>query len=315
MKDKSMKIGIIEAIISYVIWGLLPIYWKLLGHVPADEILANRIFWSFIFMIVYLFLTHKWLLFIRTLKRLKENSKYLWTLFLASLLISGNWFTYIWAVNSNQMVEASLGYYINPLVSFLLGVIFLREKLSKAQYGAFLLTAIGVFIMGLSYGKIPWIAFILAFSFGFYGLVKKMLKVDSAVGLTLETMAVSPIALGYIIFLFIQGSHMFLATNLMTDLLLIGAGGATAIPLLYFARGAQKIPLSMLGFFQYIAPTITLFLGVFVYGEEFTEVHFIAFLFIWIGLFIYSFSQGKQFKKRGVIEGKNNIKKLKKTGV
>ncbi|RTR29594.1 EamA family transporter RarD [Robertmurraya yapensis] len=300
MKDNEIKSGAIQAGISYVIWGLLPIYWKFLGEVSADEILASRIVWAFVLMVLLLLITKKWSPFITTLKGLKDNQKRLWALVIASLLISGNWFVYIWAVNHDQMIQASLGYYINPLVSVLLGVLFLKEKLSPAQYVSFFMAIVGVVILSISYGEIPWISLALAFSFGFYGLAKKLIKVDSSIGLTLETMVVTPIALAYIIFLFVQGNQAFLSVSISTDLLLIGSGLATALPLLYFAKGAQKIPLSMLGFIQYIAPTLTLILGVFLYNETFSKAHLLAFIFIWGALAIYSLSKTKLFVNLGL---------------
>ncbi|MGG0719795.1 EamA family transporter RarD [Robertmurraya massiliosenegalensis] len=293
MKDNEVKVGAIQAAFSYFLWGLLPIYWKLLEQVNADEILANRVIWSFVLMLLLLIATRKWAPFVETLKGLRKNQKRLWALVIASLLVSGNWFVYIWAVNHDQMIQASLGYYINPLVSVLLGVIFLHEKLSPLQYVSFAMATGGVLILSISYGQIPWIALALAFSFGLYGLAKKLIKVDSTIGLTLETMVVTPLALGYVAYLFIADRNMFLSSSVSTDLLLIGAGAATALPLLYFGKGAQKIPLSMLGFIQYIAPTLTLILGVFFYGEPFSKTHLLSFIFIWGALTLYSLSKTK----------------------
>lgn len=295
MEKKEIKQGVLYAGLSYLIWGILPVYWKLLEHVNAEDILANRIFWSFVFMMVVLFFSKKIGDLFLVLKGFKQNRKEMYALIIASLLISTNWFIYIWAVNQHHMIEASLGYYINPLVSVLLGVIFLKEKLSPAQYVSFIIAGIGVLILGISYGKFPWISIVLAFSFGVYGLAKKMIKVDSAVGLTLETMVVTPFALAYMVFLFFNGEHALFAGSVTTNLLLVGAGAATALPLLYFAKGAQKIPLSMLGLLQYIAPTITLLLGVLVYGEQFTKHHLQAFIFIWSALTIYTISRTKLF--------------------
>jgi len=295
MERNEIKTGAFQAGLSYLLWGILPIYWKLLDHVNAEDILANRIFWSFAFMMVVLFFSKKLGNLFSVLKTFKQNRKEMYALIIASFLISTNWFIYIWAVNHHQMIEASLGYYINPLVSVLLGVIFLKEKLSPAQYTSFIIAGIGVLILGISYGKFPWISIVLALSFGVYGLAKKMIKVDSAVGLTLETLVVTPFALAYMVFLFLNGEHALFAGSVTTDLLLVGAGAATALPLLYFAKGAQKIPLSMLGLLQYIAPTITLLLGVLVYGEHFTKHHLQAFVFIWSALTIYSLSRTKLF--------------------
>ncbi|MBU8879734.1 EamA family transporter RarD [Bacillus sp. FJAT-29790] len=295
MKNNEIKMGVIYAGFSYIIWGFLPVYWKLLNNVNADEILANRIFWSFAFMLFMILATKKWGAFVQTLKGFRTNKKQLFALIIASLLISCNWFIYIWAVNSDQLIESSLGYYINPLVSVLLGMLVFKERLSPAQYMSFALALVGVMILTISYGRFPWIAFILAITFGLYGLTKKLIKVDSSIGLTLETFAVTPVAFIYMINLFTSGKQSFLSISLGTDLLLIGAGAATAIPLLYFAKGAQRIPLSMLGFLQYIAPTIMLILGVFIYHEPFSKTNLLAFFFIWLALTLYSISKTKLF--------------------
>lgn len=298
MNKNETKMGVIHAGISYILWGLLPIYWKLLGDVNAKEILANRVFWSFIFMTVILLLTKKWSLFLLTIKGFAQSKKQMYALILASLLISVNWFVYIWAVNSGHMIDASLGYYINPLVSIILGMLVLKEKLTVYQYVSFVLAAIGVLIISISHGQFPWIAIILALSFGLYGLAKKLINVDSSVGLTLETLVVTPIAVIYMGYLFINGSSSFLTQSAGTDLFLIGAGAVTAVPLLYFAKGAQKIPLSLLGFIQYISPTLTLILGIFVYNEHFSNVQLLSFMFIWSALTIYSLSKTKLLPER-----------------
>jgi chloramphenicol-sensitive protein RarD len=295
MKRSEYQVGVISAAWSYLIWGLLPIYWKLVDVVSSEEILANRVVWSFVFMIVLLALTKKISRLKDTLQQLWTNKKQLVALILASLLISCNWFVYIWAVNSDHMIEASLGYYINPLVSVLLGLIILKEKLNIPQIASLVLATIGVLVLTLNYGSFPWISITLAVSFGLYGLAKKMIKLDSAIGLTLETMIVTPLGVIYMVYLVVQGNSSFFAISPTIDLLLIGAGAATATPLLFFAIGAQKIPLSTLGFLQYIAPTISLILGVFVYGEHFSKSHLLAFVFIWSALTIYSVSKTKLF--------------------
>lgn len=293
MKNNQVKLGAIQAGISYILWGIFPIYWKLLDHVSSNEILANRIFWSFLSMILLLFFTKKMPAFMTILKGFRKNKKQFWVLVVASLLISCNWYLYIWAVNHDQIIQASLGYYINPLVSILLGVVFLKEKLSPAQVISFIIAAIGVLVLSLSYGQMPWIALMLAITFGLYGLVKKMMVVDTAIGLTLETMMVTPIAFIYIIAIFAQGNHSFLTGSTSTDLLIIASGAITAVPLLYFAKGAQKIPLSMLGFIQYVNPTLQLLLGVLVYDEQFSHTHLLSFMLIWIALILYSLSGTK----------------------
>ncbi|PFA69704.1 protein RarD [Bacillus sp. AFS015802] len=295
---KNDQAGILYTAFSYFLWGILPIYWKWLNHVSADEILANRIFWSFWFMLLFLFVTKRWKDFADYLKTSLTKKKQLFALLLASLLISTNWFIYIWAVNTNQMVEASLGYYINPLVSVLLGVFILKESLSKAQIVSFGLAAVGVLILTISYGEFPWIAIGLAFSFGLYGLAKKLIQVESSIGLTLETMTIAPLSLIYLSYMFNEGSLSLFHVSLGTDLLLMGAGAATAIPLLFFSKGAQQIPLYMVGFLQYIAPTITLILGIFMYHEEFSVTHLVSFMFIWLALTIFTASRVRYARKR-----------------
>lgn len=289
MKLTNEKEGAFYAALSYTMWGIIPIYWKWVQDVPADEVLAHRVLWSFVFMVGLLLATKKWKLFVSFVREISLNRKKFLALLTASLLVTANWGIFIWAVNSGHILQTSLGYYINPLISVLLGVIVLKEKLSGAQIVSFSLAAVGVLILGIYYGEFPWVSLILAITFGLYGLVKKMVRAEAAIGLTLETMMVTPLAVGYWLYLlFTSNSKFFVSTD--TSLLLIGGGIATAIPLLYFAKGAQKVPLSMLGFLQYIAPTLTLILGVFVYQESFTKMHLLAFLFIWGALTIYSLS-------------------------
>ncbi|MBB2480285.1 EamA family transporter RarD [Bacillus sp. APMAM] len=287
---QNEKKGVFYAAFSYIFWGVLPVYWKWLQHVSADEILANRIFWSFAFMVILLIVTKKWKKFVETIKNLKTDRKTGLSLIVASILITMNWFIYIWAVNADHIVEASLGYYINPLISILLGVFVLKERLNYVQIISFLLAAIGVIILTLSYGHFPWVAFSLALTFGLYGLVKKVIKVDSSIGLTLETMTVTPFAIIFLIYLSLKGNLSIFSGSLGTDLLLMGGGIVTATPLLFFAKGAQVIPMYLLGFLQYIAPTIMLILGVFFYNEHFTKAHIWSFVCIWAAIIILSAS-------------------------
>ncbi|MFX3623405.1 MAG: EamA family transporter RarD [Ectobacillus sp.] len=280
--------GIIYTAGAYVMWGVFPLYWKLIDNVSAQEILAHRVIWSFMFMLLVLGFGKKLAAFRLEWKKLWKHPKSFTMLSIASVLISINWFIYIWAVNHNHIIDASLGYYINPLVSILLGMLVFKERLNFWQLLAVLLAAIGVIILTVRYGSFPWIALSLAISFGIYGLAKKLIHFDSAIGLTLETLIIAPFALVYAIFL--QKGSMF-GSELSATVLLMGGGVATALPLLYFAKGAKLIPLSMVGFLQYIAPTISLGLGVFLYGEHFTKAHMLAFFFIWTALFIFSFAK------------------------
>lgn len=299
MQDQSrdLLIGTWYGIAAYTLWGVLPIYWKLVDHVPSSEVLAHRIFWSLIFMAIILLLANRWQSFIVELKTIFINKKLLLGVALASILISINWFTYIFAVTQEQIVEASLGYYINPLVSVLLGIIVLKERLSMWQIISFSLAAIGVVIMTIYVGSLPWLALILAVSFGFYGLVKKMANLGAITGLTIETLLVAPIALIYISIIQVSGNGSFMTVDLSTTSLLIMAGVATALPLLFFASSARRVPLSMIGFLQYIAPTISLIIGVFLYKEPFSGAHLLAFTFIWIALTIFTLSRTKWMKE------------------
>lgn len=286
MEQNEERLGILYTTAAYLLWGFLPIYWKLIDEVPADEILAHRIVWSFIFMMCIVLSLRKRAPFTQECKRIIRNKKQLFYITLASVVISLNWLTYIWAVNSDYVIQASLGYYINPLVSILLGMLVLKEKLTKRQWVSFAVAGIGVLNLTFTFGIFPWVSIALALSFGLYGLLKKMVDVSPMFGLTIETMIVTPVAA---IYLFAIPTNTISLNNLFstTGYLLIGAGVATAIPLLLFASGAKHIPLAMIGFLQYIAPTIMLFLGIFLYKETFSVAHFISFALIWVALIIY----------------------------
>ncbi|WP_188454686.1 EamA family transporter RarD [Virgibacillus oceani] len=287
MNRTDEKSGIIYTALAYLLWGFLPIYWKLVQQVPAGEILAHRIVWSFLFMAGVILCVRKWSGFIQECKVIIRDKKKLIGITLASVVISINWLTYIWAVNSDQVIQASLGYYINPLISILLGIIVLKERLTRNQLVSFLLAAVGVINLAVSYGVFPWVSLLLALSFGIYGLLKKMVDIGAMFGLAIETMIVTPIAFIYL--LAIPDNVGFASSSFLTgtNLLLIGAGVATAVPLLLFASGAKQIPLSMVGFLQYIAPTIMLILGVFLYHETFSRAHLVSFSLIWVALIIY----------------------------
>ena len=280
---KAYKTGIVCTVAAYCLWGILPLYWKLLNHVPAMEILAHRILWSFVFTGFIAAAS----MGLQPLRVILTNRRKLIPLLLSGILISGNWYAYIWAVNSNHVLEASMGYYINPLMVVLLSVFVLKEKLTFWKWTATALAAAGVVVITLQYGQVPWIALILASTFAIYGLAKKMLAVPSLLGLVVETSVVTPIALLYIARLQMDGTGSF-AINWSTSLLLAGAGIITATPLVLFAIGTQRIRFSTVGFFQYIAPTITLILGVFVFRETFSLAHFFSFGLIWAGLVVFT---------------------------
>ena len=283
----QLLVGNLYAIAAYTLWGLLPLYWKVLKHVPATEILAHRIFWSFAFLLGLVILQKRW----GTMKEILTDFKVLPCIALCTIFITINWGLYIWAVNSGHLVEASMGYYINPLIVILLGVLVLKERLNRWQGIAVALATIGVAIITIEYGKVPWVALCLAVSFAFYGLFKKIVDVDSIVGLGVETLLITPLALGYILYQQISGVGSFGTISVPTTLFLCCAGFATATPLIWFGQGARRIPLSTMGFYQYIAPTISLSLGVFLFKEQFTTTHVISFSFIWAGLIIYSISR------------------------
>lgn len=283
--------GIVFATLTYMMWGILPIYWKMLDHVGSGEILTGRVFWSFWFTLLLVMLLGMGKKFAADLKGLLKSKKEFFSLLAASYLISLNWFLFIWAVTNDHLVETSLGYYINPLVSVLLGVFFLKERLMPAQKVAFVLAAIGVTILTVSYGQFPWLAFLLALSFGFYGLLKKTIRLNALRGLAIETLFLLPVAIAYYVYLFATNQAEFLTVSLNTDILIILSGAATALPLLFFAMGAQRIPLYLIGFLQYIAPTSMLILGVFVYGESFGSIDLLSFTLIWTALVLFTLSK------------------------
>ncbi|RXT02306.1 EamA family transporter RarD [Ammoniphilus sp. CFH 90114] len=281
--------GIWYAVAAYASWGLLPLYWKALQQIPSGEILAHRILWSFVFVSMILFLMKRW----KSFKEVLFQPSVRLGIFASGFLISANWFTYIWAVNNNHVIEASLGYYINPLLSFCLGMLVLKERLHFWQLVSIALAAIGVIIITVEFGKIPWVAFSLALTFAFYGLAKKLTKVDSMISLALETTIVAPLAILYLSFLQWNGSGALGTVTMGEHFLLFGAGIVTALPLLWFAQAAKRISLTTIGFIQYLSPSIGLLLGIFLYKEPFTTAHIISFSFIWAALLLYSISSTK----------------------
>jgi chloramphenicol-sensitive protein RarD len=277
-----MKKGIWYAIGAYSAWGFLPIYWKWLHQVPALQVIAHRIAWSFILLAIVLLFTRQWRGFRTTL-----NRRVLLIYLAAGVLLSINWLTYVWAVNAGFIVETSLGYFINPLLSVLLGVIFLRERLRPWQWVPIGLAAAGVLYLTFAYGSLPWIALTLAFSFAIYGLVKKTAPLGPLYGLTLETGILFIPAVGFLVILQMHEQGAFLNISAATDLLLVGAGLVTTAPLLMFASAAQSIPLSMVGVLQYIAPTLQFLIGVLVYKEPFDHSRLIGFGVVWLALILF----------------------------
>lgn len=279
-----MPKGIWNALGAYVLWGLLPVYWKWLKAVPAPQLLSHRIVWSCLSLLVVILIWRQG----QSFRAKILNAKVLGIYLIAALLIGFNWLTYVWAVNAGYIIETSLGYFINPLFSVLLGVIFFRERLRIGQWLALTLAASGVIYLAVLYGSLPWIALTLTFTFGLYGLVKKIAPLNSLEGLTLETGILFLPALGYLIYNELSGQGAFRHGGTATDLLLIGAGVATTIPLLLFANAARSIPLSLVGIMQYLAPTLQFLLGVFVYQEPFSPTQLIGFGIIWVALLLFA---------------------------
>ena len=279
-----MNKGILYGIGAYVLWGFFPIYWKFLHPVPALQVIGHRIGWSFIMLAVYVLITKQW----QDFRSVAFKAKTIGMYSIAAVLLSINWLIYVWGVNAGFIVETSLGYFINPLLSVLLGVIFLRERLRPMQWIPVGLAAVGVMYLTFVYGRPPWIALSLAFSFGFYGFVKKLSPLGSLYGLTLETGIVFPVALIYLVVVGVTGTGAFFHAGTLIDLFLIGAGIVTTIPLLMFASAAKQIPLTLVGLLQYIAPTLQFLIGVFVYKEAFDFSHFIGFAIVWVALIFFA---------------------------
>ena len=279
-----MNKGVLYAAAAYVIWGLLPLYWKSLSDVPAGQILSHRIVWSLVFVGLILTLRHNW----GWLRPAIARPRVLMTFIVSGILLGINWFVYIWGVNAGFIVETSLGYFINPLVNVLLGYLILKERLRPGQWLALSIALAGVLYLTFSYGAIPWIALTLAFTFGTYGLIRKTAVLNSAEGLFLETAVLFLPAFGFLLLQERSGAGAFAHTSPTTTLLLMGAGVVTSIPLLLFASGARRITMTTLGLLQYIAPTLQFLIGVFIYNEDFGPSRVVGFGLIWLALILYS---------------------------
>lgn len=299
---KNATMGYIYALQAFLTWGILPIFWKLFSDVPALEILAHRIFWSFAFLVILLLLTRQKKVWIYLRQKTTRNS-----LIISSLLIGLNWGLFIYAVSSKQIIEASLGYYINPIVNVILGMIVLNEKLDKLKYIAVLIASTAVIYLTIDYGKFPWIAIVLACSFGLYGLTKKTAGIEAIPALAVETLILAPFALGYILYKMWIGTGAIFSGSISTSSYLMLAGIVTTLPLYWFAKGAQRIPLSALGFMQYIAPTLMLLIGVLIYNEPFRYEQLIAFGLIWLALTLYTTSIIRNTRKKIKTGLKSNL--------
>lgn len=283
MDAKQTRLGVLLALAAYFIWGIAPAYFKLIYYVPADEILTHRVIWSFFFMVALMSISRQW----PRVKVLLQTPKKIFMLALSAVLIGGNWLLFIWAVNNHHMLEASLGYFINPLVNILLGMIFLGERFRRMQWLAVILAACGVLVQLWTFGSLPLIALGLAFSFAFYGLVRKKIAVDAQTGMLFETLWLLPVAAIYL-FGIADSSTSHMGQNpLSLNLLLVAAGVVTTIPLLCFTGAATRLRLSTLGFFQYIGPTLMFLLAVTLYGEVPGADKMLTFAFIWVALAIF----------------------------
>jgi chloramphenicol-sensitive protein RarD len=276
--------GVVYAALAFLIWGISPIYWKALQAVPALEIVLHRMVWSFFFLVPIIIIMRRWQEFVDVFK----NHRILLILLITSLIVGGNWLLYIWAVNNNYLLQASLGYYINPLINVVLGTVFLKERLRRTQILSVLLAFAGVLYLTVSYGEFPWIALLLALSFGFYGLIRKVAPVGALVGLTVETLLLSIPALIYLVYLDSRGIGSIFRVSLKLSLMLMGCALVTAVPLLLFTLGARRLYLSTLGLLQYIAPSCMFILAVFLFREPFSSDQVVTFIFIWTALAIYS---------------------------
>jgi len=279
-----MNRGIWYAIGAYTAWGLMPAYWKLLRHVPAAQMISHRVVWSFLLLSAFVALSRRW----PALRAVAADPKVLRTYSVAAVLIGVNWLVFIWAVNAGFIVETSLGYFVNPMISVLLGVVVLGERLRPLQWIPVALACAGVLYVSIAHGSVPWIALLLATTFALYGLVKKTAPLGSVYGLTLETgLLLIPASL-FLLYSNSVGDGVFGHEAARFDAMLVGAGAITTVPLLLFASAARRIPLLWMGILQYIAPTLSLLLGVLVYGEPFSRDQLLGFSVVWTALLLFA---------------------------
>jgi chloramphenicol-sensitive protein RarD len=290
-----MHSGIVYAVLAYVFWGLFPLYFTQVAHVASVEVLVHRVVWSLALLLVLLAARRQW----AWLATLRHQPKVLGAFALSALLLSCNWLTYIWSVQNGHLIDASLGYFITPLVNVLLGYTVLHERPRHAQWAALSLAAVGVLWLTVQAGQLPWIALVLAASFGAYGLLRKIAVLGPLEGLALETMLLAPPALIALVLWWGRGPASFPTPDLATNLWLVAAGPLTAIPLLLFAAGARRVSLTTLGLLQYIGPSIAFCLGIWVFAEPFSPARLVGFGFIWSALVVYS-ADGWRVARRSV---------------
>ena len=296
----NTKKSLIAILICYFSWGFFPIYFKLLKSIDSYEVLAMRVLCSFIFMILVVFLAKNKNNIFREIKELWQNKKSFSLLILASFLITANWLTYIIAVNTNHVLEASFGYYLNPIVTIILAVVFLKEKLTRIQTIACICVGISLLYLFISIGSLPWISILLALTFGLYSLCKKKIILSPKAGLLIETAIVSPIAIVYMLHLASTSNITFYTSDNATIIALLLSGAITAVPLMLFAKGAVDIPLYLLGILQYLPPTMQFFVGIFIYNEPLSMEKLISFIIIWIAVAVFCYSAITSMKKHNL---------------
>lgn len=284
-EQQRSRQGVLLAIGAYTMWGIAPIYFKSIAEVSPLEILSHRVFWSFFLLAALLHFGRQW----RSVRDIIKNKTKMMYLISTAILVGANWLIFIWAVTSNHMLDASLGYYINPLINVLLGMVFLGERLRKLQWFAVALAACGVLVQLIVFGSVPVVAITLAMSFGFYGLLRKKVSVEAQTGLFIETLVMLPAASIFLFFIASTPTSNMFENTWQLNTLLIAAGVITTLPLLCFTGAATRLKLSTLGFFQYIGPSLMFLLAVLIYGEPFTSDKAITFAFIWGALVVFSF--------------------------
>ncbi|ALK95152.1 transporter [Massilia sp. WF1] len=279
-----MRTGILSAASAFLCWGLFPLYFHAIGEVPPLQILAHRMLWSLLFLVIVLTVRRQW-----AWLNLVRQPRVFGSFIVSALLLSVNWLIYIWAVNNGHVIESSLGYFITPLVNIMIGYLLLKERLRPAQWVAVAVAALGVAWLTWQAGTVPWVSLALALSFGGYGLMRKTARLGALEGLSFETMVLFPVAAAYVAWLTVHGQNAFLTTDSNTTrLLLMAAGPITAIPLLLFAAGARQIPLSVLGLLQYLSPTLQFLLGVWMFHEAFSPDRLVGFVLIWLALALFA---------------------------
>lgn len=276
--------GVLFALTAYGLWGMMPLYVRALGKVPSLQIVAHRVVWAALLLVALVLGTRQ----VEWLTTLRQRPRVLWTFVFSSAALTVNWLVYIWAIGQGRVVDASLGYFINPLLSVVLGVVVLKERLRAAQWAAVAVAALGVCWLALLAGEPPWIGLTVAASFGLYGLLRKTAAIDALGGLTLETLLLLPVALGYVVYCWFGAQGAFAGGGWERTLLLLAAGPVTALPLLAFSAGARRIPLALLGILQYLAPTLQLSLGLIVFHESLSAAKLAGFALIWLAVLLYS---------------------------